>query len=74
MKIENHEIYRIKGFVHVVNKPMRLILQGVGSRLSTFYDRFWDSNELKETKLVFIGNKLNKEKIEKELQELNSLK
>ena len=72
--IENHEIYRIKGFVHVVNKPMRLILQGVGSRLSTFYDRFWDSNELKETKLVFIGNKLNKEKIEKELQELNSLK
>ncbi|BDA40122.1 cobalamin biosynthesis protein CobW [Candidatus Atelocyanobacterium thalassae] len=71
--VENHEIYRIKGFIHVAHKPMRLVLQGVGNRFNTFYDRFWNFNEPKETKLVLIGNKLSKEKIEKEIQSFNSL-
>ena len=71
--VENYEIYRIKGFVHVVDKPMRLVLQGVGNSFNTFYDRFWNSDELKETKLVLIGYELEKEKINQELQSINYL-
>ncbi|OCR02457.1 cobalamin biosynthesis protein CobW [Oscillatoriales cyanobacterium USR001] len=57
------EIYRIKGFVAVPNKSMRLVLQGVGSRIEHFYDRLWQNSELRETKLVFIGRELEQSKI-----------
>ncbi len=61
--LKNEEIYRIKGFINVINKPMRMVIQGVGDRLESFYDRQWKSAEKRETKLVFIGRYLNKEKI-----------
>ncbi|NEP85633.1 MAG: cobalamin biosynthesis protein CobW [Okeania sp. SIO2C2] len=63
----NDEIYRIKGFVAVPNKPMRLVLQGVGSRFDYFYDRQWQKEEVKQTKLVLIGRSLQREKIQSEL-------
>jgi cobalamin biosynthesis protein CobW len=57
------EIYRIKGFVNVANKPMRMVLQGVGDRIETFYDRPWKPTETRETRLVFIGRSLNQAQI-----------
>ena len=59
--VSEHEIYRIKGFVRVASKPMRLVLQGVGQRLETFYDRPWQIDELQQTRLVFIGKNLPQE-------------
>ncbi len=60
---QNMEIYRIKGFVSVPQKPMRLVLQGVGNRFETFYDRFWQPDEIRQTRLVFIGRNLEKQPI-----------
>jgi cobalamin biosynthesis protein CobW len=60
---QNQEIYRIKGFVSVPNKPMRLVLQGVGDRFDYFYDRPWQADEIRQTKLVLIGHDLDSEKI-----------
>ncbi|MDA0266820.1 MAG: cobalamin biosynthesis protein CobW [Cyanobacteria bacterium] len=57
--VKDHEIYRIKGFVNVVNKPMRLVLQGVGHRFDTFYDRPWQTTEIRQTRLVIIGQALD---------------
>lgn len=65
--VKTTEIYRIKGFIDVPNKPMRLVLQGVGDRFDTFYDRFWRSDEKRQTRLVFIGRDLNQKTIEKQL-------
>jgi cobalamin biosynthesis protein CobW len=62
--VQSHEIYRIKGFVAVPHKPMRLVLQGVGDRFSTFYDRPWQAEEPRQTRLVFIGRSLNTEAIQ----------
>lgn len=62
--VKQTEIYRIKGFVNVSNKPMRMVLQGVGDRFDSFYDRPWKPDESRQTKLVFIGRSLNQEKIE----------
>ena len=65
--VANFEIYRIKGFVAVPSKPMRLVLQGVGSRFDYFYDRLWQREEIRHTKLVLIGRSLQTEKIQSEL-------
>ncbi|MDJ0659251.1 MAG: cobalamin biosynthesis protein CobW [Crocosphaera sp.] len=65
--VQDNEIYRIKGFVHVPNKPMRLVLQGVGDRFDYFYDRPWREDETKLTRLVFIGRELNQHRIEKSI-------
>ncbi|MBE9201473.1 MULTISPECIES: cobalamin biosynthesis protein CobW [unclassified Nodularia (in: cyanobacteria)] len=61
------EIYRIKGFVAVANKPMRLVMQGVGTRFDKFYDRPWKPQEAKQTSLVFIGRDLKSSEIESQL-------
>lgn len=58
--VQDQEIYRIKGFVNVPNKPMRMVLQGVGNRFDSFYDRLWSTEEPRQTRLVFIGRQLNK--------------
>ncbi|MBW4553570.1 MAG: cobalamin biosynthesis protein CobW [Aphanocapsa sp. GSE-SYN-MK-11-07L] len=57
------DIYRIKGFVNVANKPMRLVLQGVGDRIETFYDRPWQATEIRETRLILIGRALDQAQI-----------
>jgi cobalamin biosynthesis protein CobW len=61
--VQQQEIYRIKGFVAVPNKAMRLVVQGVGNRFDTFYDRPWQSGEARQTRLVLIGESLDAETI-----------
>jgi cobalamin biosynthesis protein CobW len=61
--VAQEEIYRTKGFVNVPNKPMRMVLQGVGDRFDFFYDRLWKPEESRQTKLIVIGNRLNQEQI-----------
>lgn len=57
--VQQQEIYRIKGFVAVPNKAMRLVLQGVGNRFDHFYDRPWQPTEPRQTRLVLIGQALD---------------
>lgn len=66
--VQQHEVYRIKGFVAVPGKPMRLVVQGVGGRFDTFYDRPWPSQTPRQTNLVLIGRALDPAKIEALLQ------
>lgn len=65
--VEQQDIYRIKGFVAVPNKPMRLVVHGVGKRFEQFYDRPWQTDEPRQTRLVFIGRALNPSEIESQL-------
>mgnify|MGYP005837557809 CR=1 FL=1 len=66
--VQEQEIYRIKGFVHVPNKPMRMVVQGVGDRFENFFDRPWQASELRQTRLVLIGRALNPSQIEEALR------
>jgi cobalamin biosynthesis protein CobW len=50
-------VLRIKGFAAVRGKPMRLLVQAVGPRVTTHYDRNWTAAEKRETRLVVIGLK-----------------
>ena len=53
--IERHDILRLKGFAEVKGKPMRLLIQAVGSRIDTYFDRAWQPGEARGTRLVAIG-------------------
>ena len=57
LAIKKHDLLRIKGFIHVTQKPMRLLVQGVGARLDSYYDRPWKLEEVKRSQLVIIGLK-----------------
>ncbi len=53
--IEAHDVLRLKGFIDVPGKPMRLVIQAVGTRIDTYFDRPWAAGETRETRLVVIG-------------------
>jgi cobalamin biosynthesis protein CobW len=65
--VGEQEIYRIKGFVAVPNKPMRLVIQAVGKRFEQFYDRPWRADEARQTKLVFIGQSIDPDAIRQQI-------
>lgn len=69
--VQQQEIFRIKGFVAVPDKSMRLVMQGVGNRFEQFYDRAWKPEEVRQTRLVFIGKDLKSSDIESQLVSLN---
>ncbi|MFB2551723.1 cobalamin biosynthesis protein CobW [Ensifer soli] len=53
--IAAHDILRLKGFADVPGKPMRLLVQAVGARVDTYFDRPWAPGEARGTRLVVIG-------------------
>lgn len=59
--VKEKEIYRIKGFVNIPNKAMRMVLQGVGERFDYYFDRNWKDGEERITRLVVIGKELTGE-------------
>lgn len=59
-----HDVLRVKGFVEVAGKPMRLLVQGVGARVQHHFDRPWKAGEERASRLVVIGEKgLDRESI-----------
>jgi cobalamin biosynthesis protein CobW len=54
---ETQNVLRMKGFVAVENKPMRLLVQAVGSRVNHYYDRAWAPSDDRRSRLVVIGLK-----------------
>ena len=58
----------MKGFLAVSGKPMRLLVQAVGPRVSHYYDRAWGGEEARAGNLVVIGLKgLDREAVTKAL-------
>jgi cobalamin biosynthesis protein CobW len=52
-----HGVLRVKGFAAVAGKPMRLLVQAVGARVSHQYDRVWTASDERRGSLVVIGLK-----------------
>ena len=50
-----HDVLRIKGFLAVEGKPMRLAVQAVGGRVASHFDRPWAAGEASAGALVVIG-------------------
>jgi cobalamin biosynthesis protein CobW len=54
---EEFDVLRVKGFAAVANKPLRLLVQAVGPRVTHQYDRPWAPSEPRAGRLVVIGLK-----------------
>ena len=66
---ETHKVLRMKGFAAVKDKPMRLLIQAVGARVSHYYDRPWGEAETRQGNLVVIGLKgLDRDAVERTLR------
>ncbi|NGO50527.1 cobalamin biosynthesis protein CobW [Allomesorhizobium camelthorni] len=62
---DEENVLRVKGFVDVGGKPMRLLVQAVGPRVNHYYDRAWTADDDRRSRLVVIGLKgLNRPAIE----------
>jgi cobalamin biosynthesis protein CobW len=53
----DHDVLRLKGFLAVRGRPMRLVLQAVGDRVQHYFDRAWWPDEEREGRLVVIGER-----------------
>ena len=54
---ERFDVLRVKGFAAVANKPLRLLVQAVGARVTCQFDRPWSAAERRQGQLVVIGLK-----------------
>jgi cobalamin biosynthesis protein CobW len=54
---EKFDVLRVKGFAAVAGKPLRLLVQAVGARVTHQYDRPWAAAEPRQGRLVVIGLK-----------------
>ena len=61
-------ILRAKGFAAIPGKPMRLLIQGVGTRFDKHFDRAWGADEARITRLVLIGQELDAAGLEAQLR------
>ena len=66
--VVEHSILRVKGFAAIPNKPMRLLIQGVGTRFDKHFDRQWGAEEARVTRLVLIGQALDAALLEAQLR------
>ncbi len=71
--IETHDILRLKGFIEVSGKPMRLVIQAVGQRVDDYFDREWKQDENRSSRLVVIGLEgLDKASIASAIREISA--
>lgn len=69
--IAKHDVLRLKGFMNVPDKAMRLNIQAVGSRVDQHYDRPWVGGEARSSRLVVIGlHDIDQSAITSEIQAL----
>ena len=53
--VELPDVLRVKGFADVAGKPMRLQAQAAGRRVAVHYDRPWQNDEARASRIVVIG-------------------
>jgi len=54
---ERFDVLRVKGFAAIAKKPLRLLVQAVGPRVTHQYERPWGASEPRQGRLVVIGLK-----------------
>ena len=67
--IREHDVLRLKGFAAIKGQSSRLVIQAVGPRLQSYFDRPWRLDEKRATDLVVIGLKgIDRAEIENRLR------
>ncbi len=67
-QVEGANILRLKGILAMDRDPDRYVIQGVHMIIEGTHQRPWRDDETRESRLVFIGRKLNEEAIRKSFE------
>jgi G3E family GTPase len=68
--VNANNILRIKGILSIDDMQHKLALQSVGDNFHILQGNAWQDNEKRVSRLVFIGSKLDKDEIHKNLYSL----
>ncbi len=60
---KSERVFRSKGFISIGGNPRRAIFHGVSNRFTIFWDRLWEKDEARRSRLVFIGKGLDEKRI-----------
>jgi G3E family GTPase len=61
---EGPDIFRMKGVLSIKGDPRRFVFQGIHMLFDGRPDRPWNKGEARDNRLIFIGRKLNRERLE----------
>ena len=61
---EGPDIFRMKGVLSIKGDPRRFVFQGIHMLFDGRPDRPWKKGEERDNRLIFIGRKLNRERLE----------
>ena len=64
-QIDGPDILRLKGIVAFRDDPERYVVQGIHMILEGDHQRPWKENEARQSRVVFIGRNLDREKLER---------
>ncbi|MEC8220694.1 MAG: GTP-binding protein [Nanoarchaeota archaeon] len=70
VQARGEDLYRIKGIVNIKDSNQPIIFQGVHETIDWIPGPPWEDDQLRETKIVFIGKNLEKEFIENYIKDL----
>ncbi|MBK9256887.1 MAG: GTP-binding protein [Saprospiraceae bacterium] len=59
LMFQARDVFRIKGVIYTEEADYKLILQSVGQNLSVTGGKKWSSEDTKQSRIVFIGRRLN---------------
>jgi len=68
-QVEGPNILRLKGILAMDQDPQRYVLQGVHMIVEGTHQRDWAEGEKRESRLVFIGRKLNEAALRKSFED-----
>ncbi len=61
---DDQQIFRSKGFLWIEQNPRRAVFHGVNNRFTVYWDRLWEKEETRSSRIVFIGKNLERRAIE----------
>ncbi len=64
-EIDGPDILRLKGILAFRDDPDRFVVQGIHMILEGDHQRPWRQDEVRRSRLVFIGRNLDREKLER---------
>jgi len=64
-QLDGPNILRLKGIIAFPDDPQRYVVQGVHMIIEGDHERDWKEGEKRESRLVFIGRELDREKLER---------
>ncbi|TCD11357.1 CobW family GTP-binding protein [Oricola cellulosilytica] len=67
-QLDGPNILRLKGIIAFPNEPQRYVVQGVHMIVEGDHERAWKDGEKRESRIVFIGRELDREKLERTFQ------